>query len=146
MTASDLDARYGRTPMRRVRKRVAAIAAGTLLVIAVVAWLIWTAPLRPAASIESRDLDSTALSASSVEVRWQLTAPAGAEVSCAVKAVSAKQALTGWRIIEVPASDQTNRTLTATLRTSEPSIGGAVSRCWLSSQPSAADAVVHDLS
>lgn len=131
MTASELDARYGRTPGRRARTRLVAVAAAIGVTLVVGAWILWVGLLGPAASVEAKNLGFSALSDTEIEVRWQLTAPAGAEVSCAVKAVSAGHAVIGWRIVEVEPSDRVTRVLSETLRTSETPDGGSVPRCWL---------------
>jgi hypothetical protein len=131
MTANDLDARYGRTPARHARLRTFAILAAVAVAVVVGGWVVWAGLFAPAASLEAKDLGFEALSSSSVEVRWQLTAPAGSEVSCAVKAVSEKHAVIGWKVVEVEPSEQTTRNLAATLRTSEPPNGGLIYRCWL---------------
>ncbi|QNO36843.1 DUF4307 domain-containing protein [Protaetiibacter sp. SSC-01] len=142
----NLDERYGRTPAHRARMRLVAIAAAAGVAVVVVAWVVWVGLLGPSASIEAKDVGFGELTDTSVEVRWQLTAPAGAEVSCAVKAVSEKHAVIGWRIVEVPPSDEATRLLRATLRTSEQAVGGSVHRCWLADDAAAADAVLTDLS
>lgn len=146
MTQSELDSRYGRTPAHRARMRLVAALAAVGVAVAVIGWVVWVGLLSPDASIEAKDVGFVELSDSSVEVRWQLTAPAGAPVSCAVKAVSEKHAVIGWRIVEVPPSETTTRVLRETLRTSEPPVGGSVYRCWLTDEPGAADAVTADLS
>lgn len=146
MTRTDLDARYGRTPARTARSRLIAIAAAAGVAVVVVAWVVWVGLLGPAASLEAKDIGFDRISDTSIEVRWQLTAPAASEVSCAIQAVSEKHAVVGWRIVEVEPADMTTRTLTATLRTSEPSVGGSVYRCWLSGDDAAADAVRAELS
>ncbi|AYF98442.1 DUF4307 domain-containing protein [Protaetiibacter intestinalis] len=148
MTANDLDARYGRTPARRARLRLLAVLAAIAVAVVVGAWVVWAGLFGAAASIEAKDLGFEALSDASVEVRWQLTAPAGHAVSCAVEAVSEKHAVIGWLVVEVEPSQQTTRTLSATLRTSEPPVGGSVFRCWLTeaSAASAPDAGIRNLS
>ena len=143
---SELDARYGRTPARSTRMRVIAIAAAAGVAVVVVAWVIWVGLLGPAASLETKDVGYAILSDTSGEVRWQLTAPADAEVSCALRAVSEKHAVVGWRVVEVPPSHETTRILRETLRTSEPAVGGSVFRCWLSADGPPADAFAGDLS
>ena len=146
MTHSDLDARYGRTPARSRRMRLLAIAAAVGVAVVVIAWVMWVGLLGPSASLETKDVGYVALSDDSAEVRWQLTAPADTEVSCALKAVSEKHAVVGWRVIEVPASSETTRILRATLRTSEPIVSGSVFRCWLSDEVASSGAFVGDLS
>jgi hypothetical protein len=146
MTQNDLAARYGRTPAHRARMRLVAVLAAVGVAIVVVAWVIWVGLFGPDASLETKDVGFVAHSDSSVEVRWQLTAPSDTPVSCAVKATSEKHAVIGWRIVDVPPSEQTTRILSETLRTSEPPNGGAVFRCWLTDDAAAADAVAGDLS
>jgi hypothetical protein len=146
MTQSDLDARYGRTRAHATRMRAVAIAAAAAVAVVVVAWVVWVGVLGPSASLETKDVGYVALSDSSGEVRWQLTAPADAEVSCAVRAVSEKHAVVGWLVVEVPPSNETTRILRATLRTSEATVGGSVYRCWLTGDEPAPDAFVGDLS
>jgi len=146
MTHSDLDARYGRTPARATRTRLVAIAAAVGVALVVIAWVSWVGLLGPSASLETKDVGYLAHSDTSGEVRWQLTAPADTEVSCAIKAVSEKHAVVGWRVIEVPASSETTRILRETLRTSEPTVSGSVYRCWLTADAAASGAFVADLS
>ncbi|MGN6271482.1 MAG: DUF4307 domain-containing protein [Protaetiibacter sp.] len=146
MTHSDLDARYGRTPARSTRMRFIAIAAAAGVALVVIAWVVWVGLLGPSASLETKDVGYLALSDDTGEVRWQLTAPADTPVSCALKAVSEKHAVVGWLVVEVPPSSETTRVLRATLHTSEPTVSGAVSRCWLSDDGAASGAFIDDLS
>ena len=131
MTTSDLDTRYGRTAERRVRTRVLAIGAAIAVAVVVVAWVFWAGLFSPSASLETKDVGFVELSDTSVEVKWQLTAPANSPVSCAVKAISEKHAVIGWKIVEVEPSERTTRSLSAVLRTSEKPNGGLIFRCWL---------------
>jgi HAMP domain-containing protein len=146
MSQSDLDARYGRTRAHATRMRVIAIAAAAGVAVVVIAWVVWVGLLGPSASLETKDVGYVSHSDASGEVRWQLTAPADTEVSCAVKAVSEKHAVVGWLVVDVPASGETTRILRATLRTSEPTVGGSVYRCWLTADGPVAGAFVGDLS
>jgi hypothetical protein len=146
MTASDLDARYGRTPARRTRARLIAIAAAIGVTVVVTAWLVWAGAFSPTASIESKDVGYLATSDDSGLVRWQLTTPADTAVSCSVKALSEKHAVVGWRVIDVPPSSETTRILRATLRTSEPTVSGGVHKCWLTANTSETGASTGDLS
>lgn len=142
----NLDERYGRTPAHRARMRLFAIVAAAGVAVVVVAWVLWVGLFSPNASLEAKDVGFGELTDTSVEIRWQLTAPAGADVSCAVKAVSEKHAVIGWRVVEVEPSQETTRLVRATLRTSEQAVGGSVHRCWLTDDAAAADAVLADLS
>lgn len=131
MTTSDLDARYGRTAERRSRTRLFAWIAGAGVAIVVIAWVAWAGLLSPAASLQARDVGFEALTDSTVEVSWQLTAPAESEISCAIKAISEKKAVVGWKVVEVEPSPLVIRTVSEVLRTSEKPDGGLIFRCWL---------------
>ena len=91
MTANDLDARYGRTPARHARLRTFAILAAVAVAVVVGGWVVWAGLFAPAASLEAKDLGFEALSPSSVEVRWQLTAPAGSDNADGTSGTEARQ-------------------------------------------------------
>lgn len=125
-----LDSRYGRTTGRRRRTRLWAILVGSAVLVASVAWVIWVGIFSPASGLEVRDLgyahDDTTATAS-----WELTVDAGLTSSCAVQALNGTHAIVGWKIIEIPASDDRTRRFTETVRTSEPPVTGLIYRCWL---------------
>ena len=146
MSNPDLDARYGRTRARSTRMRLVAILAAAGVALVVVAWVIWVGLLSPSASLETKDVGFVSLTDSSIEVRWQLTAPPDAEVSCALKAVSEKHAVVGWVVVDVPPSPDRTRILRETFRTSEPTVSGQVYRCWLTDDAGAADAFAGEVS
>lgn len=129
--ASALDSRYGRTPDRRPRARLVAWIAGAAVVAVVIAWVVWAGRFSPDAALEARDSGFEVVAENEIEVRWQLTAPAGSEVSCAIKAISEKKATVGWRVVEVPPSEHAVRTVSERLITTEPADGGLLYRCWL---------------
>lgn len=131
MTTNDLDARYGRTADRRARSRIIGWVAAFGVTAVMVAWVVWAGILSPGTSLQSRDVGFETLSDTSVKVSWQVTAPAGSEISCAVKAVSDKKAIVGWKVVEIAPSDEVIRTVSQVLRTTEPADGGLLYRCWL---------------
>jgi hypothetical protein len=131
MTTTNLDARYGRTPARRSRTRMLAWGAAVGVAIVLIAWVAWAGLLSPGASLQARDSGFRVLTDHTIEVDWQLTAPVGSEVSCAVKAISEKKAVVGWKVVEVEPSDQAIRNVSAVLRTTEKPDGGLLYRCWL---------------
>lgn len=129
--ATDLDARYGRTPGSRRRVRWIAIAAGIAFAIAFAAWLWWGGLLGAPAQLEARDTGHEILGPSEVSVTWQLTTEPGATASCAIQALNESFGIVGWKVVELPAADVPTRSFTAVLRTSEPAVTGLIYRCWL---------------
>jgi hypothetical protein len=126
-----LQARYGRSPARRRRTRLIAIVAGAAVLAVVIAWVVWAGLLGPSASLGSRDLGYSLVGEDAIEVRYEVTADAGAPVSCALQALNSTFAIVGWKVIAIPPSDQGTRQFRETLRTSEPAVTGLIYRCWL---------------
>jgi hypothetical protein len=130
-TTADLDARYGRGRGNSRRSRIIAIVAGAVGVVAVVAWVVWGGLLGPDASLEARDLGFEIIDDGHIRVEYEVTSDAGAEVSCAVQALNESFTVVGWKIVELPVSEQRTRSFTEELRTSELAVSGLIYRCWL---------------
>ena len=126
---SDLASRYGRTPARRSRRRVIAIAAVVAFAIVLGAWVWWVGLLAPTASIE---VDTTGYSHGddSVIVTYQLTVDTGTPVRCAVEALDEHFGVVGWKVVDLPASQQRVRNLSAEVRITQPATTGLISSCW----------------
>ena len=97
----------------------------------VIAWVVWAGLLGPDASLGSRDLGYSVTGDDAIEVRYEVTADAGASVSCALQALNSTFAIVGWKVVAIPPSDQGMRQFRETLRTSEPAVTGLIYRCWL---------------
>ncbi len=128
---TDLDARYGRSPARATRSRVITGVAIVVFAAVVIAWVVWVGLFSAPASLESRTVQHTIIDDSTVEVVWDVSAPPGTAIGCVVQALNESFGTVGWKIVEVPPSDQRTRTLTETLRTSEQAVTGLMYRCWL---------------
>ena len=132
MTATtELDARYGRGRRDTGRTRVLAIVAAAVGVILVIAWVVWGGLLGPDASLEARDLGYEIVDDSLVRVEFEVTADAGSEVGCAVQALNESFTVVGWKVVDLPASDQRTRSFTEEVRTTELAVSGLIYRCWL---------------
>ena len=129
--SSVLDRRYGRTVGRRRRNLVIAASAAVGVVLVVSAWVLWAGFLSPSASIEVRDLGYDNRTDEQVTVTWELTSPAGSDASCAVQALDGNFAIVGWKVVDIPASDDRTRRFEQQLRTSAPPVTGLIYRCWL---------------
>lgn len=128
---TDLDTRYGRTPARARRSHVIAGAAIAVFAAVVVAWVVWVGLFGAPASLESRTIRHTIIDDSTVEVYWDVSTTPGTSVSCVVQALNEGFGTVGWKIVDVPPSDERTRSLSATLRTSEQAVTGLIYRCWL---------------
>jgi hypothetical protein len=131
MSTDVIDARYGRSPARRRRTRLIAIAAGAGVLAVVIAWVVWAGLFGPGASLGSRDLGYSLVGDDAIEVRYEVTSDAGASVSCALQALNSTFAIVGWKVVAIPPSEQGTRQFRETLRTSEPAVTGLIYRCWL---------------
>ena len=131
MSDADLAARYGRTPAVLRRNRLIAILAAVLFGIVFVFWVVWAGLFTSPAEIEVRDTRQVIVSDFEVELSWELSIPTGSESSCALQAHDASYSIVGWKIVDLPASDSRTRSLTESLRTTQPAVSGLIYRCWL---------------
>lgn len=126
-----LDARYGRTPERRLRGRVVAIAAAALGVALVGAWVAWAGILSPSDKLDWRDLGYEDITDRGLTVGFEVTAPVGAPVSCLVEAQDSTGAINGWKLVELPGSELGVTRYSEALRTTSEPVVGLINRCWL---------------
>ncbi|WP_426320345.1 DUF4307 domain-containing protein [Microbacterium sp. E-13] len=131
MTTQDmLDERYGRrsSPARRW-----IIAAGLVVVLAVVGLFAWWTVQ---GSLRSVDSDTTSFEVAdehSVTLGFQITAPPGSAVVCAIEAQDEEHGVVGWRVVEIPASDLHARAFREVIPTTALATTGFVNSCWMPS-------------
>jgi hypothetical protein len=131
VSTDPIEARYGRSPARQRRGRVLAVVAAAGVALVVVSWVVWVGLFGPSASLGTRDLGYSLTDDDAVEVRYEVTTNAGSSVSCALQALNSTFAIVGWKVVEIPPSEQGTRQFRETLRTSEPAVTGLIYRCWL---------------
>jgi len=129
--STDLDSRYGRTRSNAKRTKWLAWSAVGGFVVVIAAWLIWGGLLGAPAQLEVRDVGHTIIDDGLVEVGYELNAEPGASVSCAIQALNSSFSIVGWKIIDVPVSNERTRSLSETVRTTELAVTGLIYRCWL---------------
>jgi hypothetical protein len=129
MTTQDmLDDRYGR---RRTPRRRWAIAALVAVGAVIVGSLAWTTVV---GALDSVDVDTTGFEVvdeHSVTLAFQVTAPAGRSIACALEAQDEEHGVVGWRIVEIAASDRHSRGFHETVPTTAPATTGFVNTCWV---------------
>ncbi|MBN9606372.1 MAG: DUF4307 domain-containing protein [Actinomycetales bacterium] len=130
MSAS-LDVRYGRTPARRRRTRLAVIGGLVLLVVATVVWLVTVGPLAGGPAVQTQDLGFRDVTDRGVTVRASVSAPPGSAMTCVFEADDATGAIVGWKSVELPPSDTVTRTLEVALRTTGTPVVGLINHCRL---------------
>ncbi len=124
-------ARYGRTARARRRDRWLLISLGAFIVVVMACWTVWAGldQVRgPGITVDTGA--NRVVDARHVTVSFTVSADAGASVACAVEAQDVEFTITGWKIVRLPRSQKTTRSLTTTVRTAQPSVSGSVDSCW----------------
>jgi hypothetical protein len=125
-TPQELDARYGRTRRRRTPWVI-----GILLAIAVVAYIGWSTIAQSMSSVDADDLGYDVVDAYTVEVRFQVAGTAGKDIACAIEALDEEFGVVGWKIVEIPASDDHTRAFSERIPTVAEATTGLVNSCWV---------------
>jgi len=129
MTTQELlDDRYGRrrSPARRWLLGIVAVIA--LAAVVVVGWSIVQG------SLDSVDADTTSFEVvdeHSVSLGFQITAPRGRDVACAIEAQDEEHGVVGWRIVEIAGSDAHAQALREVIPTTALATTGFVNSCWV---------------
>lgn len=131
MSSDAIAQRYGRAPGNRRRTLTIGILAGAAVLLVVGAWVIWVGLFSPSSSLESRDVGYVTREDASVDIRFEVTAEPGSAVSCALQALNQQFAIVGWKVVDLPPSDERTREFAENLRVAEPAVTGLIYRCWL---------------
>jgi hypothetical protein len=129
MTTQDmLDERYGRTVSPRRRWTVGIAVVIVVVVVGLFAWMTVSS------TVDDVDVDTTGFTvddARSVTLSFQITAPAGRSVACALEAQDEEHGVVGWKIVEYEASDLRTRAFRETIPTTAEATTGLVNDCWV---------------
>jgi hypothetical protein len=129
--ASELDARYGRTPNARRKRLWFGIAAALAFAVVFAAWVLWAGLDGSAPTLDAQDTGYQVISDAEVSLRFQITTDPGHRVMCAIEALDEHYEIVGWRIVSLPASEYRTRAFVESIRTVSPANTGLISRCWL---------------
>jgi hypothetical protein len=129
---SVLDERYGRVPREQKRQRRLGWIVGGAFALVFLAWVVWAAldTVGPAA-LDVRDTAHVVVDERTVSVTFQLSVETGTTSYCAVQALNDTFAVVGWKVVEIPPSEQRTRSFTETVTTTELASTGLIYRCWL---------------
>ncbi|ADB34621.1 hypothetical protein Kfla_5615 [Kribbella flavida DSM 17836] len=112
--ATDLDARYGRTP--RGRRPLLLVVIGVLAAVAL-AWLLRVAYIQSTPEVSSRLLTFSVTSDTSATATVQVERRKSVEASCRLQAKAADFSIVGELTLTVPADSARKQVLPATLST-----------------------------
>jgi hypothetical protein len=124
-----LDARYGRTPHRRRRGRITAIVGAAILLVAAVAWGVWTGVGGATTALDTTTTGITISSDEATDVQWLVTGRSGTKLVCAIEATDASGAVVGLAEVVVPVDGQVNRTGETRVRTVRRASNGLIESC-----------------
>ncbi len=130
-TRDALDARYGRTPGDRRRRRWIIVIAAVVFAATFTAWVVWAGLDNGQGALDARDIGHRLVDDRTVSVTWEVSVAAGTEVSCALQAQNEAHGIVGWKIVDLPASDAYTRRFTETVKTAQRAVTGLIYRCWL---------------
>lgn len=125
-TARELDERYG----RRGKRRLPWVIGGSIAVAAVVAFS-WMTVANGLNSVTAEDTGFVLTSSHTVDIRFQYTAPQGADVACAVQALDKEFGVVGWKIIKIPATQKHTAAIHVSIPTVAQATTGLVKSCWV---------------
>lgn len=125
-TSRELDERYGRT----ARGRLPWIIGGAVALAVVVAFG-WMTVASEISSVDADDLGFEVVDEHSVNLRFQVTAPAGADIVCAIEAQDAEFGVVGWKIVRIPASEGPSQALSVSIPTVATATTSLVNSCWV---------------
>lgn len=102
---------------------------GSSLVVLFFSWTAWVMSTDRTTGIEWVAFESTG-GETTASMKFQITAPPGTPVTCALRTVDSSMGTNGWDIRSYPASDQLTVQHSATLRGVREIAGIEVYRCW----------------
>jgi hypothetical protein len=128
-TQAELDDRYGRTA-RPARRR---LLWGALIAVAAlgIGWLGWTSVSNSLEAVSVDGLGYEVRDEHTVEVSFQLTAPEGRSVACAVQALDKEFGVVGWKIVQYEGDGDHRMRQTETVPTVAEATTGLVESCWV---------------
>jgi hypothetical protein len=103
-----------------------------------IAFLAWVSTSNAIASVSFKDIGFRTPDATIAEVDFQVTKDPAVNAKCAVKALDAKFAVVGWKVVDIGPNAAAEgadggRTTShqATLRTESQSVSAVVDSCWI---------------
>jgi hypothetical protein len=128
-TQALLDDRYGRT--RSPGRRIVGWTIVAVLALGAIGYLGYTTFANSAASVTATDTGFTVIDDKTVSTTFQITAPVGKPVACALEARDEDHGTVGWKVVQYAASDDAVRAFSETIPTLSLATTGFVNACWV---------------
>ena len=129
MTTQDmLDERYGRTSSPARRWTIGIFSVIAAILVGLFAWMTISSTL------DDVGVDTTGFTVQdqrTVELAFQITAPTGRTVACALEAQDEDHGVVGWKIVEYSESDLRTRAFRELIPTTAETTTGLVNACWV---------------
>ncbi|MHA7222286.1 DUF4307 domain-containing protein [Arthrobacter sp. RHLT1-20] len=106
---------------------IAALAVG-------IGFMAWISTSNATGSITFKDIGYSTPDATMAEIDFQVTKEPATDARCAVKALDAKFAVVGWKVVDIaPNASDGGRTTAhrALVRTESQAVSGVVDSCWI---------------
>lgn len=127
-TQAMLDERYGRVRSPRRRWVLGGLIALAVLLVGGFAWMTVAGSLD---DVAADGTSFTIVDEHSVVLTFQLSAPAGSSVVCALEAQDEEHGVVGYRIVHVPPGDAHTRAFQEAIPTVAAATTGLVDSCWV---------------
>lgn len=127
-----LDARYGRTSQKRRRDLVILWVGAAAFAAVLTAWVLWVTLGSTDDTVASRDTGHRVIDDRSVRISYDVSMPPGTTARCALQVQNDTHSIVGWKVVDIPASDNYTQAFTDTVRTTQLGVTGLIYRCWLS--------------
>ncbi|WP_241489418.1 DUF4307 domain-containing protein [Leucobacter celer] len=124
-----LEDRYGSGRRRRLDRRFA-WAAAALLVAGGVCFLLFSG-WQNTNRVSWQDIGYTEQDELNLDVKFEVSAPPNTPVACAVEALNKVKATVGWKIVELPVTEERTHTVTTRLVVTNPATAATARECWV---------------
>ncbi|WP_186317836.1 DUF4307 domain-containing protein [Curtobacterium sp. 9128] len=126
-----LDDRYGRTPGRKRRARLLAVAAAAAIVVVFGAWVIWAGPGQTSHGLDTEDVGYEIVSEHHAVVHSQVSVDPGTRTECTVQVLDKSYTIVGWKTVTLPPVPERTRTITTDVNTTTRGVTGLIHTCWV---------------
>ncbi|UOQ61613.1 DUF4307 domain-containing protein [Leucobacter rhizosphaerae] len=127
--AQTLEDRY-RTGSKRRFDRTFAWSAVGVLVLAGIGFLVFSG-WQTTNQVSAQDIGYTKTGELTLDMKFEVTAPAQTPVACAIEALNTSKATVGWTIVELPVTDERTTVVTTPLHTTTPATAVTAKECWI---------------
>lgn len=130
--AQTLEERYGSSRKRSFDRRFAWGASGVLLA-AGLGFLLFSG-WQNGSQVSAQDIGYTKTDDYTVDMKFEVSAPPNKPVACVVEALDSVKATVGWKVVEIPVTDERTHVVTSRIVTTGPVAAAYARACWIVEQ------------